>query len=191
MPLKWIELHGEMNHNFHLENTIMVYTDQSIRFTTSEIAVYRSTGVDVAQIKTYRQFAQMVHRGVIRMHGQPTRKKENHAMVKRFGRYAMNGTMEYYDTYAELLAAQKREYARVRTFCFGLIGLIAGGMLAYALLLWMQVDSKMVRFAGVIVGIWFGGVLAASLSALLWMILKWALGLTVIAAIGLFIFLAV
>lgn len=169
----------------------MVYTDQSIRFTTSEIAAYRSMGVDVAPIKTYRQFAQLVNRGAIRRQGRPTRKKERHNMAKRFGRHAMNGTMEYYDTYEELRAAQQREYARFRTVCFGIIGLIVGGMLAYVLLQWMQVDSKLVRFAGVIVSVWFCGVFGASLSALLWTILKWALSLAVIVGIGLLIWVAV
>lgn len=46
----------------------MIYADQSIRFTTSEIAAYRARGLNVAQIKiTCRQFAQMFNRRAIRM----------------------------------------------------------------------------------------------------------------------------
>ena len=169
----------------------MVYTDQSIRFTTSEIAAYRSMGVDVAPIKTYRQFAQIVNRGAIRMQRQRSRKKENPVMAKRFGRHALNGTMEYYDTYEELCAAQQRDHAHILTLFFGILGLIAGGMLACTLLQWVHIDSMIVRFVGVIATTWFGGVLAASLSALLWRILKWALGLTVIIIVGLLIYLVV
>lgn len=188
----------------------MLYTDQSILFAASEIAAYRAIGVDIEQIKTYRQFTQMVRSGELpdvalgikgkvktRLHAnrascmqrQPTQKKDT--MAKRFGRHAMNGTMEYYDTYEELRAAQQCENARIRTACFGLLGLISGGLFAYVLMQWMQVDSKIVHFIVVIVGIWFGGVLAAALSALMWKILKWTLSLMVITIVGLFIWFTV
>ncbi len=188
----------------------MLYTDQSIRFATSEIAAYRAMGVDIGKIKTYRQFAQMVGSGALpdvahvirkktntrlhvdsanRMQRQPTQGK--HEMAKRFGRRAMNGTTEYYDTYEELRAAQRRENTHIRTACFGFIGLIAGGIFTYVLLQWMHVDSKIVRYIGVIVGTWFGGVLAAALSDLLWTLLKWVFCLMGVLIIGLFIWLAV
>ena len=163
----------------------MLYTNQSIRFTVSEITAYRARGVDVAQIKTYRQFVQVANRQ------RRNHRKGKDRMAKRFGRRALNGTMEYYDNYEELLVSQRRDNERARSVLCGVIGLIAGGMLAYALLRWVHVDSRVVRFAGVIAGIWLGGILGASLSALLWTILKWTLLLTVIAAIGFVIFLMV
>ena len=163
----------------------MLYTNQSIRFTASEIAAYRAKGVEVAQIKTYRQFAQIADRQT-RIH-----RKEKDKMAKRFGRRALNGTMEYYDSYEDLLVSQRRDNERARIALCGAIGLIAGGVLAYALLRWVHVDSRVVRFVAVIAGVWIGCTLGASLSALLWTILKWTVLLMVIAVIGLFIFLVV
>ena len=109
-------------------------------------------------------------------------------MAMRFRRKALNGSMEYYDTYEELHAAQRADIAHVRTVLFRIIGLIAGGVLAYFLLRWMHVDSRIIRLGAVVAGAWFGGILGASLSALLWTILKWTLILTVIAALGFAIF---
>ena len=120
----------------------MLYTDQSIRFAASEIATYRAMGVDIVQIKTYRKFMQMVSSGVLlsgipvirekvkhqhadrvnHIQRQPT--QGEHTVAKRFGRRAMNGTMEYYDTYEELRTAQRFENARIRTVCFGFIGFL-------------------------------------------------------------------
>ncbi len=163
----------------------MLYTDKSIRFADSEIAAYRAEGVDVTQITTYRQFVQIVNQQ------RRNQRKENNKMAKRFGRRALNGTTEYFDTHDELIAAQRRDVAYVQTVLFRIIGLIAGGMLAYALMRWMHVDSRIIRFAAVIVGAWLGGTLGASLSSLLWMIIKWTLILMMIATIGFAIFLFV
>jgi len=83
----------------------MLYTNQSIRFTDSEIAAYRAEDVDVTQITTYRQFVQIVNRQ------RQNHRKEKDKMAKRFGRRTINGTMEYYDSRDECLAAQRRELA--------------------------------------------------------------------------------
>jgi len=160
----------------------MLYTDKSIRFADSEITAYRAEGVDVTQITTYRQFVQAVNRQ------RRTQRKEKDKMARRFRRKALNGSMEYYDTYDELLAAQRKDIACLQAVLFGVTGLIAGAILGYFLLRWMHVDSRLIRFAAVIVGAWLGGGLGASLSSLLWMILKWTLILTAITAIGLLIF---
>ncbi len=110
-------------------------------------------------------------------------------MAKRFRRRALNGTMEYYDSYDELIAAQRGDIAYVQTVLFRILGLIAGGILAYSLLRWMHVDSRLIRFGACIAGAWLGGILGASLSALLWNILKWALLLTVVTVIGFLIWI--
>lgn len=113
-------------------------------------------------------------------------------MAKRFGRRTyFGGVMEYCDTVEELLAAQKIENARIRDFYFGVIGLMAGGLLAYVLMQWMHIDSKIVRFVSVVVGIWLGRILGASLSVLWWTILKWTLSVTAIILIGVFIWLII
>ncbi len=88
----------------------MLYTNQSIRFTGSEIAAYRAEGVDVTQITTYRQFVQIVNRQ------RQNQRKENSKMAKHFGRRELNGTMEYYDSRDECLAAQRRELAGIVGF---------------------------------------------------------------------------
>ena len=163
----------------------MLYTDKSIRFADSEITAYRAEGVDVTQIRTYRQFVQIVNRQ------RQNRRREKDKMAKRFGRRALNGTMEYYDNRDECLAAQRRELAGIRMVFFGIIGAIAGGILAYSLLRWMHVDSRLIRLIAVIVGAWLGGIIGANLSALLWTILKWTLILMAIIVIGLLIFLIV
>ena len=160
----------------------MLYTDKSIRFADSEIAAYRAEGVDVTQIRTYRQFVQIVNRQ------RQNRRREKDKMAKRFGRRALNGTMEYYDNRDECLAAQRRELADIRMVFFGIIGLIAGGILTYALLRWMHVDARLIRFGTIIVGAWLGCILGASLSALLWRMFKGALILTAIAVLGFTIF---
>ena len=112
-------------------------------------------------------------------------------MAKRFGRRASNGTMEYYDNYEELPFSKRRDDEAARTVLCGVIGMIAGGVLAYVLLHWIHVDSRIIRFAGVIAGIWLGGMLGASLSGLLLAILKWTLLMTLTAVIVLLIFLVV
>ena len=56
---------------------------------------------------------------------------------------------------------------------------------------WTQVDSKIIRFASLVVGAWFGGVLAAALSAMLWKIAKWALGLMALVIISFFVWFMV
>ena len=163
----------------------MLYTDKSIRFTNSEITAYRAEGVDVTQIRTYRKFVQIVNQK------KQNQREEKVKMAKRFGRRTLNGTMEYYDTYDELIAAQQRDIAHVQTVLFRIIGLIAGGILAYALQRWMHVDSRIVRFGAVIVGAWLGGSLGANLSGLLWIIIKWTLVLVIAVAVGRLIFLHV
>ena len=112
-------------------------------------------------------------------------------MTKRYGRHALNGTTRYYDNYEELCAEQQQENQGIRAVLFGIAGLIAGGILTYMLLQRMHVDSRIIRFAGVMAGVWFGCILAAALSELLWTILKWTLALTAIIVIGGFIYFAV
>jgi len=149
----------------------MLYTDKSIRFADSEIAAYRAEGVDVTQITTYRQFVQMIRQQ------RRNQQKERVKMAKRFGRRALNGTMEYYDSRDECLAAQRHELADIRMVFFGI--------LTYMLLRQMPVDSRIIRFIAVIVGAWFCGIVGAALSDLLWIILKWTLILTTLVVISL------
>ncbi|HEY8101642.1 MAG TPA: hypothetical protein VIF82_12895 [Burkholderiaceae bacterium] len=182
-------LHGALDSRFNLGSSIMVYTDRSIHFTAAEMAHYRAIGIDVVRIKTYREFAQVIH-GKTQPVAVP-HTKEKQTMAKRFGRHALNGTMEYFDTYEELLAAQRRDIARIHNVCFGVIGLLAGGLLAYALLQRLSIDAKFVRFVGVVFGIWLGGILGAGLSALWWRIVKWALAVSAILLVGLFIWLII
>lgn len=163
----------------------MLYTDKSIRFADSESLAYRAEGVDVTQIKSYQQFVQAINRQ------RQNRRKEKDKMAKRFGRRALNGTMEYYDSRDECLAAQRRELASIRMVFFGIIGAIASGIFIYMLLRQMHVDSRIIRFITVIVCAWFCGTVSAVLSDLLWIIVKWALILMVISATGLVIFLMV
>ncbi len=80
----------------------MLYTNQSIRFADSEIAAYRAEGVDVTQIRTYRQFVQIVNRQ------RRNQRTENCKMAKRFGRRALNGTREYYDSLLALIGIDLR-----------------------------------------------------------------------------------
>lgn len=167
----------------------MLYTDRSIRFTAAEMARYRAIGIDVAHIKTYREFAQVIHGKMQPVAADPT--KEKPTMAKRFGRHALNGTMEYVDTVEELRAAQRRDYARIRDFCFGVLGLLAGGLLTYGLLQRLPIDSKFVRLIGVVFGIWLGGILGAGLSSLWWWIVKWTLAASAILLVGLLIWLVV
>ena len=112
-------------------------------------------------------------------------------MGKRYGRKALNGTTEYFDSQQECLAAHRRDDAIVRDVFFGIVGAIAGGLLIYMLLRWLHVDSRLIRFAVEVVGIWFCGIVSAALSDLLWKILKWALLIAVVAAFCFLIFLAV
>jgi len=55
-------------------------------------------------------------------------------MGTRYGRRARDGTTEYYDSKAELVAAANRETAARMANIFTVIGLIGGGVLAYNLL---------------------------------------------------------
>jgi hypothetical protein len=155
----------------------MLYTKDSIRFTATEADAYRAQGIDVTQIKSYRQFAQIVRK-------QQRQRKENVKMGKRYGRRALNGTTEYYDSQEECLAAQRREVAHVRDVFFGIIGAIAGGILIYMLLRWLHVDSRLIRFVAVIVGIWFCGIFCAALSDLLWKVVKLIFIACVLCAVG-------
>jgi hypothetical protein len=56
------------------------------------------------------------------------------------------------------------------------------------LLRWLHVDSRLIRFVAVIVGIWFCGMVGAALSDLLWKILKLIFIASVLFALGLIIF---
>jgi len=75
-------------------------------------------------------------------------------MGTRFGRRAADGTTEYYDSRQQLDAAEIREQQEGLTNAFGLIGLLIGGCLSYALTymlagaLWL----KIFRFSAVILG---------------------------------------
>jgi hypothetical protein len=162
----------------------MLYTKDSIRFTSAEADAYCAQGIDVTQISSYRQFAQIIRK-------KQRQQKEKIKMGKRYGRRALNGTTEYYDSQEECLAAQRRETAIVRDVFFGIVGAIAGGVLIYMLLRWLHVDSKLIRFAAVIVGIWFCGIVSAALSDLLWKMVKLFLIASVLCAIGYIIFLKV
>jgi len=162
----------------------MLYTKDSIRFTTTEADAYLAQGIDVTQIKSYRQFAQIIRK-------QQRQRKENTKMGKRYGRRALNGTTEYYDSQEECLAAQRREAELLRDVFFGIIGAIAGGILIYMLLRWVHVDSRLIRFVAVIVGIWFCGMVSAALSDLLWKTLKLVFIASVLCAIGYIIFINV
>ena len=110
----------------------MLYTKDSIRFTAAEADAYRAQGIDVTQINSYRQFAQ-----IIRKQQRQRQRKENTKMGKRYGRRALNGTTEYYDSQEECLAAQRRELTLLRDVFFGVIGAVAGGILIYMLLRWL------------------------------------------------------
>jgi len=161
----------------------MLYTKDSIRFTAAEADAYRAQGIDVTQINSYRQFAQ-----IIRKQQRQRQRKENTKMGKRYGRRALNGTTEYYDSQEECLAAQRREAELLRDVFFGIVGAIAGGILIYMLLRWLHVDSRLIRFVAVIVGIWFCGMVSAALSDLLWKVVKLILIASVLFALGFIIF---
>lgn len=168
----------------------MLYTDKTIRFTASEIAAYRAQGFDVAKIRTYRQFRQLQNRRARKQRDAET-KQEKPIMAKRYGRRRLNGMMEYSDNYDELLASHRRESAQVQAVVFGIIGLIAGVVLAHMFTQWMLVDSRLIRWADVIIGSLISAKLCAQLAPLLWKIIKWGIILTAIVAIGLFVFLLV
>jgi len=52
-------------------------------------------------------------------------------MGTRYGRRATDGTTEYYDSKAELVAAADREAAARAANIFTVIGVVVGGVLAY------------------------------------------------------------
>ena len=99
-------------------------------------------------------------------------------MGTRFGRRTSDGDFEYHDDKESLEAAKALESSRERAGCFGIIGLIAGGVLAYLLLQKFGMAwPKWLRFALVISG---AGVLAFVLVKLADLI--WAAFFTMLAA---------
>lgn len=165
----------------------MLYTDKTIRFTSSEIAAYHARGIDVTQIRSYQQFRQLQKRRARKpRHVKP--KQEEQIVVKRYGRRRLNGMMEYSDNYEELMASHRREGAELQAIAFGIIGLIAGGVLAYLLMRQLHVDSRLIRWAGVIAGAVIAKTVFSAHAPLLWKIIKWAIILTVTTAIGAFIY---
>lgn len=90
-------------------------------------------------------------------------------MATRYGRRAADDTFEYHDSKESLREAEDREALDGISFVFGLIGLIAGSLIAYAMLLKFGTQwPKWLRFGVVIAS---GGSLAyvlAKLSHILW-----------------------
>jgi hypothetical protein len=172
-----------------MKGTIMLYTKDSIRFTATEADAYRAQGIDVTQISSYRQFVQIMKKQQRQQRQQE--RKENTNMGKRYGRRAINGLTEYYDSKEECLAARRRDDEIVRNVFFGIIGAIAGGILTYMLLRYLHVDSRLIRFVAVIVGTWFCGIVSAALSDLLAQIVKLILIASVLCAVGFVIFICV
>jgi hypothetical protein len=165
----------------------MLYTKDSIRFTAKETATYLAQGIDVSQISTYQQFRQLQKRRARKPRSVKS-KQEEQIVVKRYGRRRLNGMMEYSDNYEELMASHRREGAELQAIVFGIIGLIVGGVLAYLLMRQMQVDSRLIRWASVIVGAVITKTVFYAHAPLLWKIIKWTIILTAVAAIGLFVF---
>jgi hypothetical protein len=71
----------------------------------------------------------------------------------RFGRRMANGTTEYHDSRESLAAAIQRDERASRASFFGLLGLLAGGVLTYIVLIKTGMHwPKWLRFALVIAG---------------------------------------
>ncbi|HEX7893880.1 MAG TPA: hypothetical protein VF447_06795 [Terriglobales bacterium] len=79
-------------------------------------------------------------------------------MGTRYGRRAGDGTTEYYDSKAALVAAANRESAARMANFFALIGLVAGGAIAYyflhhtSALAWPKAVRALILVASVAVG---------------------------------------
>jgi len=168
----------------------MLYTDKTVRFTASEIDAYRAQGLDVTQITTHGQFLKLM-KAHARKQRRAAKAREESNMGKRYGRRRSNGMMEYSNSYEELVQSSKQENAALLAGFFGIVGLIAGGIAAYLLMQRLHIDSRILRFLGVIIGCWLGCLLGAGLSPLWGKILKWTIILTVIAALGFAIFIVV
>lgn len=107
-------------------------------------------------------------------------------MGTRYGRRSADGNFEYHDSEASLRAAEQKENSDSRSFFFGLIGLIAGGVLSYLLIHhYGGADlPKLLRFA-IVIG---GGIglawLLARLADIIWFTIVSVLALTVLWLIG-------
>ena len=102
-------------------------------------------------------------------------------MGTRYGRHRADDTYEYHDTEESLVASEQRESSDMRRGLFGLLGLVAGGVLTHLALVKLGVDwPKWLRFSLVIAG---SGTLAwvlAMLADIIWSIILLLVGLTVV-----------
>ena len=113
-------------------------------------------------------------------------------MSTRYGRKAADGTTEYYDSKAQLLAAEEQESNNRTRWWFALFGLVIGGVLTTSILNKYVADwPKLIRFALVILG---GGLGAFTLfrSALLILgLIGICIALAVVVGIGAIIWHAI
>jgi len=113
-------------------------------------------------------------------------------MSTRFGRRAADGTFEYHDSKESLVAAERRDSSDARAGLFGLIGLLAGGVLTYVVLLKVGMEwSKWLRFGLVIAGAGGLAYVLARFADLIWNIILGLVLLAVLWGIGSWIWKAV
>lgn len=107
-------------------------------------------------------------------------------MGTRFGRRNADGVYEYHDSKESLIAAKRREESDGRSFLFGVIGLLVGGVFAYvAFLKFGGADwPKFIRFTGVILGAVFGAYVLAKFADFIWNILLFVVGMSILFGIG-------
>lgn len=107
-------------------------------------------------------------------------------MGTRYSRRSASGSYEYHDSKESVRAAQQEEDSAGRSFFFGFIGLIAGGVLSYVLI--QQFGGaelpKALRFAIVIAGGAGTAWLLARLADLIWFTIMSVLALAVLWLIG-------
>lgn len=114
-------------------------------------------------------------------------------MGTRYGRRAIDGTTEYYDSKASLLEAQRREETATRKKFLGFVGILVGGVLTYvAFLRWGGMEwPKWVRFVGVLLGSGAGAFVFHQLANILWNLIRVGLVLAVVFIVGVMIWRAV
>lgn len=106
-------------------------------------------------------------------------------MGTRFGRRAADGTFEYHDSKESLVTAERRENSDARAGFFGLIGLLAGGVLTYVALLKVGMEwPKWLRFGLVIAGAGGLAYVLAKFADLIWNIVLCLVLLAVLWGLG-------
>lgn len=107
-------------------------------------------------------------------------------MATRFGRRNADGVYEYHDSKESLLAAKRREDSDGRSALFGIIGLLIGGVVTYVVLLKFGAADwpKFIRFTCVLLGAAFCAYVLAKFADLIWSILLFVIGMSILFGIG-------